>query len=116
MSAATLTNGKPKVQPEPKVQPLTHWAQLPVNHFLATFNWDNRAPELQAPLPQEPFDLVPLVRLLDLRLTVSQFFGDINWAGTPSATPIQDMMAPEEASPVADNRGTLTLGDFADLF
>jgi hypothetical protein len=104
MSAATRNGQRP---------PVTHWSQLPVRHFLTTFNWDNRAIELQSP-PPERFDQVPSVRPLDLRLTVSQFFGDINWSGAPAAAPA--LIVVEETSPVADGRGTLTLSDFADLF
>ncbi len=112
MSSAALANGQ-----APSLA-ATHWAQLPVQRFLATFNWDNRAIELlpQEPFNQETFDRAPLAPLLDLRLTVSQFFGDINWLGTTAAANVNVMTAPVGTSPVADRQSALTLADFADSF
>jgi hypothetical protein len=108
MSLATRTNGSTKGN---RTSP--HWSQLPVHHFLATFNWDNRAVELQ---PQISITPEPIGQPLDLRLTVSQFFNAINWSGTAASQPIAAGSAREETSPVTSKRDTLTLNDFADLF
>ena len=105
MNQAILSN-------EPVGQTTAHWSQLPVNRFFATFNWDNRSPELQ---PDQLQDYQPAERSLDLRLTVSQFFGAINWSGAMSAF-TSPVVVLEETSPSADRRESLTLSDFADLF
>jgi hypothetical protein len=106
MSSPPVTNGLHPSQP--------HWSQLPVQRFLATFNWANQAVELSAP---EMVDLGPTTaRSLDLTWPVNQFFGAINWPGTTSTPSPAVKLAEATMAAVADHEGILTLGDFADLF
>jgi hypothetical protein len=85
------------------------WMQFSVQHYFATFNWDNKA----APLQQ--FELTTASATPTLDWSVNQFFGALNWEGTgASSAAISAPVAAVEEFLAADD--SLLLADFADLF
>jgi hypothetical protein len=109
----TPTNGsKPHVESH-------DWLQQTVRHFFNGFNWDDRSPEVQElRAVQATGDAEPL----SLTLTVSQYFGAINWEGNQAiAQPVDhELTFIEDISMIdipddSDDDG-FTLDDFSGLF
>jgi hypothetical protein len=108
----TPTNGsKPHVESH-------DWLQQTVRQFFNGFNWDDRSPEVQElRAVQATGDAEPL----SLTLTVSQYFGAINWEGNQAiAQPVDhELTFIEDISmiDIPDNSDDgFTLDDFSGLF
>jgi hypothetical protein len=110
-SVLTPTNGsKPHVE-------TSSWLQQTVQQFFNGFNWGDQPPEVQELRAAFQSDDAPL----SLKLTVSQFFGSINWEGNHAiATPTHPELTFSEDSSAIDvphpNDGGFTLDDFSGLF
>ncbi len=87
------------------------WLQLSTQQFFSRFNWDNNPPEVQQ-LRQNT--VAGSTAPLSMTLSVSQFFGAINWEGEA----IAQAHPAVQASPDAGLSGadSFTLDIFSDLF
>lgn len=88
------------------------WMQQSVQQFFSGFNWEDHPPEIQnlrataGQRGDEPLSLI---------LTVSQFFGAVNWeGGAIAALPSHSIEQAASASPTGID--AFTLDDFSDLF
>lgn len=86
------------------------WLQLSTQNFFSRFNWDDNPPEVQQ-LRQDT--AAGSTAPLSMTLTVSQFFGAINWDGEAIAS-----SAAAQTSLDDDLSGNdiFTLDEFSNLF
>lgn len=87
------------------------WLQLSTQHFFSRFNWDDNPPEVQQ-LRQNT--VAGSTAPLSMTLSVSQFFGAINWEGEAIA---QAHHAPQASlDDGLSGANSFTLDTFSDLF
>jgi hypothetical protein len=110
----TPTNGS-----KPHVENHT-WLQQTVRQVFSNFNWEDQTPEVQEMrAASQADDAEPL----SLKITVSQFFGAINWDGNQAiAQPVDhELTFIEDISMLdipesSDDDDGFTLDDFSGLF
>jgi hypothetical protein len=86
------------------------WLQLSTQQFFNRFNWDDNPPEVQQ-LRQNT--VAGSTAPLSMTLTVSQFFGAINWQGEAIAQSHHRVQASLDDLSGANS---FTLDTFSDLF
>jgi hypothetical protein len=101
-------SGTALVQPNGSLPQANSWKQQSVQQFLGGFNWEDYPPEIRElkAVAAESGD-----RPLSLALTVSQFFGSIDWDGNADL-----FFGHFTDSSLAADADSLTLDDFAALF
>ncbi len=87
------------------------WLQLSTQQFFSRFNWDDNPPEVQQ-LRQNT--VAGSTAPLSMTLSVSQFFGAINWEGEAIAQAHHAVQASPDAG--LSGADSFTLDTFSDLF